>query len=100
MATASITFTLDADVMQQVVAAFCATYSYRATIPDPANRAKMIPNPQTPTEFAQQQIVNNCKLILRNYLISKEVEATRASATVNAEASVKAAMDKLVVTTS
>jgi hypothetical protein len=67
MPSTSITFTTDSTLFDLFVQAACASYGYRDTIADPANPGQIIPNPQTPQQFAQQKVIDYCVEVVRAY---------------------------------
>ena len=92
MATGSVSFTADQTLLDLFVTAACKQYNYQTNIPDPANKGKTIPNPQTPGQFAKQCIINYAKSITKNYQIQQAMESARISAVAAAASQIDSAI--------
>lgn len=83
MATLVITVP-DAQV-QRVLDAFAATYSYSATIPDPANEGQTLPNPETKTQFCRRMLRRYIVDVVKAYESTSAAEAARTTAAAGVE---------------
>lgn len=45
---------LTPESQETVIKFFCLSHNYQARIPDPADMAELIPNPETPREFLER----------------------------------------------
>jgi hypothetical protein len=84
----SITFTTDYSLFDLFVQAACTSYGYRDMVPDPANPGQLIPNPQTPQQFAQQKVVEYCVEVVRAYQTELAAQQARKAASDNLDAQV------------
>lgn len=90
MPATSITFTTDSSLFDLFVQAACISYGYRTTVPDPANPGQLIPNPQTPQQFAQQKVIDYCVEVVRAYQTEQAAQAARKAASDNLDTQVAA----------
>jgi hypothetical protein len=88
MPSTSITFTTDSTLFDLFVQAACASYGYRDTIADPANPGQIIPNPQTPQQFARQKVIDYCVEVVRAYQTEVAAQQARKAASDSLDAQV------------
>jgi hypothetical protein len=98
MASTSITFTTDSSLFDLFVQAACVSYGYRDTIPDPANPGQLIPNPQTPQQFAQQKVIDYCLEVVRAYQTELAAQQARKTASDSLDAQVAVTPIQVTVT--
>ena len=77
---ASITFSFPDEAVPLIAQAFCDSYGYRSTIPDPDSPGKTIPNPQTPAEFTRQKVVDYVREVCRGYIAKTAIAQAKATA--------------------
>jgi hypothetical protein len=88
MPSTSITFTTDSSLFDLFVQAACASYGYRDTIADPTNPGQIVPNPQTPQQFAQQKVIDYCVEVVRSYQTEVAAQQARKAASDSLDAQV------------
>jgi hypothetical protein len=82
MAT-TVSFTFPDEYAAQITEALCATQGYRSQVPDPARPGQLMPNPQTPQQFARECIVAYCRGVLRAYQLAKAADDARSQKAVD-----------------
>jgi hypothetical protein len=88
MPSTSITFTTDSSLFDLFIQTACASYGYRTTVPDPTNPGQLIPNPQTPAQFAQQKVIDYCVEVIRAYQMELAAQQARKTASDNLDTQV------------
>ncbi len=86
MSNTSITFTLDQSILDMFITAVTATKGYQAKLPDGSD------NPQSPLQFAQQQVINFCIEVTTAYNVQQAAEAARQAAIAAAQATINSAV--------
>jgi hypothetical protein len=74
---ASITFTTDQLILDQLILAACTLYNYQPTIATPSGE---FPNPISSGVFTQGVVVNFCKDIVKAYSIQRATEIAQQAA--------------------
>lgn len=77
---ASITFSFPDESAPLIAAAFCNTYGYQTQVPDPANPGQLIPNPQSPDEFARQKVADYVRDVCRAYIAQQKLAEAQTQA--------------------
>jgi len=85
-----VTFEFPAESLSQIVTDYCEMFGYRATVED--DEGNGIPNPQSPTQFATNKIIEHAKAV------SREHQRKKGYAMVDAAVNAKVASVDVTVT--
>lgn len=88
---ATLSFSIPDVILPEAIEAFCNSYGYHATIPDPDHPGQTIPNPVTPGQFTQQCIINYGKEVVKGYQARVAAETARTTAANTAQSTLDAA---------
>lgn len=77
---AQVTITIPDAQANRVMDAVAGSYGYQATIPDPADPSRQIPNPQGKSAFAKQVVANFLKEVVTAYEANIAADQARQQA--------------------